>query len=120
MKAPDIIYTDGENTYASAPVYSNTDGNIKYIRADLAEQPETDLLEESYMRGFAQGAKEERERMLEDIKEIHGKAATEFAVHLVRTNSEPDCTTAKCGIRYALNALLSWLKANGYDVDAKE
>ena len=84
------------------------------------EQPEVDLKEEAYMRGFAQGAKEERERMLEDIKEIHGKAATEFAVHLVRTNSEPDCTTAKCGIRYALNSLLSWLKTNGYDMDAKE
>lgn len=76
--------------------------------------------EEAYMRGFAQGAKEERKRMREDIKEIYGKAVTEFAVHLVRTDSEPDCTTAKCGIRYALNALLSWLKANGYDVDAKE
>lgn len=84
------------------------------------EQYECIPAEESYMRGFAQGAKEERERMLEDIKEIYGKAVTEFAVHLVRTDSEPDCTTAKCGIRYALNALLSWLKANGYDVDAKE
>ena len=39
MKAPDIIYTDGRNTYASAPVFSNIDGNVKYIRADLAEQP---------------------------------------------------------------------------------
>ena len=60
MEAPEIIYTDGKNTCAPAPVFSNTDGNIKYIRADLTEQPETDLLEESYMRGFAQGAKEER------------------------------------------------------------
>ena len=63
MKAPDIIYTDGKNTCAPAPVFSNTDGNIKYIRADLAEQPETGLLEEAYMRGFAQGAKEERESL---------------------------------------------------------
>jgi len=37
MKAPDIIYTDGKNTCASAPVFSNIDGNVKYIRADLAE-----------------------------------------------------------------------------------
>ena len=37
MEAPDIIYTDGKNTCASAPIFSNTDGNIKYIRADLAE-----------------------------------------------------------------------------------
>ena len=37
MKTPDIIYTDGRNTYASAPIYSNIDGNVKYIRADLAE-----------------------------------------------------------------------------------
>ena len=66
MEAPDIIYTDGKNTCAPAPVFSNTDGNIKYIRADLTEQPETDLLEESYMRGFAQGAKEERERMKDE------------------------------------------------------
>lgn len=74
MKAPDIIYTDGENTCAPAPVFSNIDGNVKYIRADLAEQPETDLLEESYMRGFAQGAKEERERMLEDIAKLSDTA----------------------------------------------
>lgn len=74
MKVPDIIYTDGKNTCAPAPVFSNTDGNIKYIRADLAERPETDLLEESYMRGFAQGAKEERERMLEDIAKLSDTA----------------------------------------------
>lgn len=37
MKAPDIIYTDGRNTYAPAPIFSNIDGNIKYIRADLAK-----------------------------------------------------------------------------------
>lgn len=36
MKAPDIIYTDGRNTCASAPVFSNIDGNVKYIRVDLA------------------------------------------------------------------------------------
>lgn len=60
MKAPDIIYTDGRNACASAPVFSNIDGNVKYIRVDLTEQPETDLLDEAYMRGFAQGAKEER------------------------------------------------------------
>lgn len=74
MEAPDIIYTDGKNTCAPAPVFSNTDGNIKYIRADLTEQPETDLLEEAYMRGFAQGAKEERERMLEDIIKMRDTA----------------------------------------------
>lgn len=43
MKAPDIIYTDGKNTCASAPVFSNIDGNIKYIRADLAELTFDDL-----------------------------------------------------------------------------
>lgn len=37
MEAPDIIYTDGKNTCTPAPVFSNTDGNIKYIRADLTE-----------------------------------------------------------------------------------
>lgn len=37
MKAPDIIYTDGMNTCATRPVFSNIDSNIKYIRADLAE-----------------------------------------------------------------------------------
>ena len=37
MEAPDIIYTDGKNTCTSAPVFSNIDGNIKYIRADLVE-----------------------------------------------------------------------------------
>ena len=37
MEAPDIIYTDGRNTYAPAPIFSNADGNVKYIRADLAE-----------------------------------------------------------------------------------
>ena len=37
MKAPEIIYTDGKNTCAPAPVFSNIDGNVKYIRADLAE-----------------------------------------------------------------------------------
>jgi hypothetical protein len=60
MKAPDIIYTDGRNTCASTPIFSNIDGNVKYIRTDLAKQPEADLLEEAYMRGFIQGAKEER------------------------------------------------------------
>ena len=35
---------------------------LKQVKKKLQqEQPETDLLEESYMRGFAQGAKEERE-----------------------------------------------------------
>ena len=34
--------------------------DTEYIRADLANQPETNLLEEAYMRGFTQGAKEER------------------------------------------------------------
>lgn len=37
MKAPDIIYTDGKYTCAPVPVFSNIDGNVKYIRADLAE-----------------------------------------------------------------------------------
>ena len=37
MKAPKEIYTDGENTYATLPVFSNINSNIKYIRADLAE-----------------------------------------------------------------------------------
>ena len=36
MRAPDIIYTDGMNTCATLPVFSNIDSNIKYIRADLA------------------------------------------------------------------------------------
>lgn len=36
MKAPDIIYTDGGNTCAPAPIFSNNE-NVKYIRADLAE-----------------------------------------------------------------------------------
>ena len=46
MEAPDIIYTDGKNTCAPAPVFSNIDGNIKYIRADLTEQPKVDLEKE--------------------------------------------------------------------------
>ena len=37
---PDIIYTDGRSTYASLPVFSNNDGNIKYLRADLAVKKE--------------------------------------------------------------------------------
>ena len=37
---------------------------LKQVKKNLQqEQPETDLLEESYMRGFAQGAKEERENL---------------------------------------------------------
>lgn len=37
MNAPDIIYTDGMNTCATRPVFSNIDSNIKYIRADLVK-----------------------------------------------------------------------------------
>jgi hypothetical protein len=38
------------------------------------EQPEVDLKEEAYMRGFAQGAKEERERILADIIKMRDTA----------------------------------------------
>ena len=63
MKAPDIIYTDGRNTYASAPIFSNIDGNVKYIRADLAEQPSlpSNLDEAANKYGF----KETSERLRE-------------------------------------------------------
>ena len=37
MEAPEVIYTDGRSTFAPAPVFSQTNANIKYIRADLAE-----------------------------------------------------------------------------------
>ena len=70
MKAPDIIYTDGKDTWAPVPIFSDADGNVKYIRADLAKQPETDLIEESYMRGFAQGAKEERKDLIPLINRL--------------------------------------------------
>lgn len=31
MEAPNKIYTDGKSTYATLPVFSNTDSNIVYI-----------------------------------------------------------------------------------------
>ena len=43
----------------------------KYIQQ---EQPEVDLKEEAYMCGFAQGAKEERERILADIIKMRDTA----------------------------------------------
>lgn len=67
MNVPKVYFN---NHTAKWDYERQNNDDTEYIRADLAERPETDLLEESYMRGFAQGAKEERERMLEDIAKL--------------------------------------------------
>ena len=51
MKAPDIIYTDGMNTCATRPVFSNIDSNIKYIRADIAEKAKNEFHNKGYLEG---------------------------------------------------------------------
>ena len=60
------------NRYIDTEGYENE--LLEIITSLQQEQPETDLLEESYMRGFAQGAKEERERMREDIAKLSDTA----------------------------------------------
>ena len=68
------------DTQTAADMRKWLNARLKSLRPDTfrnkpsEEQPETDLLEEAYMRGFAQGAKEERERMLEDIAKLSDTA----------------------------------------------
>ena len=64
----------GPKFYKAQGKESAYDALLSIIDSLQQEQPEVDLKEEAYMCGFAQGAKEERERILADIIKMRDTA----------------------------------------------
>lgn len=98
-------YINGAGVKYKGPKFYKAQGKESAYDAILSvtyslqqEQPEVDLEEESYMRGFAQGAKEERERVLADIIKMRAyaeKRGLNFG--------------AECGFQIALDELTQML-----------